>query len=254
MMVRLYRAWVFLLLSLLLAASMQIACNASAPTEEGTGARPTFGGPTRQVQAGNGPEGEEPAPIAPQPATPVPALLEARRLTLEWPPSIRQGDSDVIRLSLEVDENGSLQTTAEIPGHETSSEIVRIPDLYDTHQVFAEARLEMAGTQVEPNELASQPLLRGQKVTFYWSVFPREVGNYRGVVWFYLRFVPLEGGPETQRPVTVQTIEIQSVNLLGLGGTPARLLGGIGALAGSVLGLDNVIPWVWKRFKKRETG
>jgi hypothetical protein len=93
---------------------------------------------------------------------------------------------------------------------------------------------------------------RGQKVTFYWSIFPQEVGNYRGVVWFYLRFVPRDGGPEAQRPITVQPIEIRSVNLLGLSGAPARLLGGIGALVGSFLGLDNVIPWVWKRVRKRE--
>jgi hypothetical protein len=36
-----------------------------------------------------------------------------------------------------------------------------------------------------------------------------------------------------------------------LGGTPARLLGGVGALVGSIFGLDNVIPWVWGRFRKK---
>jgi hypothetical protein len=40
--------------------------------------------------------------------------------------------------------------------------------------------------------------------------------------------------------------------LLGLSGAPARLLGGVGALLGSVFGLDNVVPWVWKKFKKKE--
>ncbi len=190
--------------------------------------------------------------LVPPPPTAVPAIRKARRLNLEWPAAIRAGDADVVKLTLEVDAEGDLQATAEFSGHDIRSEIVQIPDLYDTHRVFAEARLEMAGVEVAPNDLISQPLERGQKVAFYWSVRPSEVGDYRGVIWFYLRFVPLDGSPETRRPVTVQPIEIRAVDLLGLSGAPARILGGIGALLGSVFGLDNVIPWVWKRFKKKE--
>jgi hypothetical protein len=189
-------------------------------------------------------------PAAP---TAVPAIREARRLNLEWPAAIRAGDADVVKLTLEVDQEGGFQATAEFSGHDTRSEIVEIPDLYDTHRVFAEARLEMAGVEVAPNDLSSQPLERGEKVTFYWSVRPAEVGDYRGVIWFYLRFVPLDGSPETQGPVTIQPIEIRAVDLLGLSGAPARILGGAGALIGSVFGLDNVLPWLWKKIKKKET-
>ena len=192
---------------------------------------------------------------APSMATePAPAILEARRLTLEWPPTIRAGDSDVVRLSLEMDEGGNLQATAEFAGHETRSETVEIPDLYDTHSVFAEARLEMAGVEVAPNDLTSQPLLRGKPVKFYWSVQPPQVGVFRGAVWFYLRFAPLDGGPQTQRPITVQTVEIRAVDLFGLSGAPARWLGALGTLAGSIFGLDNVLPWVWKLIRRKKDG
>ena len=47
-------------------------------------------------------------------STPQPALPERRRLTLEFPPQIRAGDSDVVRLTLEVDDLGSITPTAEI--------------------------------------------------------------------------------------------------------------------------------------------
>src|SRR5688572_33487532 len=44
-------------------------------------------------------------------STPQPALLERRRLTLEFPPQMRAGDSDVVRLTLEVDDLGSITPT-----------------------------------------------------------------------------------------------------------------------------------------------
>jgi hypothetical protein len=77
-----------------------------------------------------------------------PAILEARRLTLEWPPRLRTGDSDLVRLTLEVDELGGITPTAEFEDHETVGETVYIPDVYDTHNVLAEARLDLAGMSV----------------------------------------------------------------------------------------------------------
>lgn len=186
-------------------------------------------------------------------AAPQPAIQETRRLTLEWPPVIRAGDADTVRLTLEMDENGNLTPTAEIEGHVTSGQTVTIPNLYDTHNVVAEARLDMAGMQVVPSETASQPLRPGQSVTFYWSVRSAQAGKFRGVVWFYLRFVPLAGGTESERAVSAQTIEIEVVSFMGLKAGPARLLGVAGAFLSSVLGvpfLEDVLRWLWKRVKR----
>ena len=187
----------------------------------------------------------------PSPPPLQPAIPEARRLILEWPPSIRVGDSDTIRLSLEMDNNGKLTPTAEIAGHETYGENVEVPNLYDTHHVLAEARLDMAGLDVSPNGLSSQTLLPGRTVTFYWSISPDRASTFRGTIWFYLRFVPLQGGMESQLPISAQRIEIRGVDFLGLNGRPARILGGIGALVGSVISLDNIISWLWNVFKRR---
>src|SRR5512141_3105383 len=55
---------------------------------------------------------ESSAPEATPSAAPVftaqPAMPERRRLTLEVPPEIRAGDSDVVRLTLEVDDLGNI--------------------------------------------------------------------------------------------------------------------------------------------------
>lgn len=106
--------------------------------------------------------------------------------------------------------------------------------------------------QVVPSEKASQPLRPSQSVTFYWSVQSAEAGKFRGVVWFYLRFVPLDGSPESERTISAQTIEIEVVSFMGLKAGPARLLGVAGAFLSSVLGvpfLEDVLRRLWKRVK-----
>jgi hypothetical protein len=65
------------------------------------------------------------------PPPPQPAIPERRRLTVEFPPQIRAGDSDLVRLTLEVDDLGSLTPTAEFGGHEIGGEVVEIPNLYE---------------------------------------------------------------------------------------------------------------------------
>src|SRR5262245_9991713 len=50
-------------------------------------------------------------------AVPEPAIPEMRQLTLEYPPRIRAGDSDVVRLTLEMDEAGNLTPTAVVEGN-----------------------------------------------------------------------------------------------------------------------------------------
>jgi hypothetical protein len=182
-----------------------------------------------------------------------PAIPEERWITVEWPPDIKVGDSDVIRLTLDVNKQGYLTPTALVQGHETTGEAVTIPNLYETHYVFAEARLDLAGVEVQPPGEQSEPLLPGEPVTFQWSLRPREVGTFRGTIGLHLRFIPKEGGQESRKSLTTQLVEVRAVNFLGLGGTTARLLGGLGTLVGSFLGLDNLLSWFVNRIRKRRT-
>ncbi|HEY3312650.1 MAG TPA: hypothetical protein VGK00_13500 [Anaerolineales bacterium] len=181
-----------------------------------------------------------------------PAIPEARMLSLEFPSQIRAGDADVVRLTLEVDDSGNLTPTVSTPGNVTKGEVIVIPNLYETHNVMAEARLDLAGVDIRPGETVSEALLPRQKITFYWSVRPEEVGTYKGTVWFYLHFVPKAGGPESRQALSAQPIEIEATSFLGMKGDLARWTGLAGTLISSVLGfpfLETMLKWIWKRLR-----
>lgn len=195
-----------------------------------------------------------PSPVPAQTVTPsappAPAILETRRLTIEWPPLVRAGDADVVRLTLEVDEGGRVTPTAEYAGHAVSGETVAIPDVFATHTVLAEARLDLAGLEVSPAGLTTEALLPGRSVTFYWSIRPREVGRYRGTVWLFLRFIPLAGGPESRSALAAMPIEIEAISFFGLRAEPARWLGTAGAFIGGALGFpffEDIVRFLFKR-------
>lgn len=195
-------------------------------------------------------------PSAPLVIAPPPAILESRRLTLEYPPKIRVGDSDVIRLTLEIDALGSLAPTAEAQGDTVAGQVVQIPNLYDTHNVIAEARLDMAGPQIRPSELISEPLTPGQSATFYWSIRPTAAGTFRGTAWFYLRFVDKVSGEESRKTVSAQPVQIEAASFLGLDGNVARAAGGLGSALGAILGIpfiDDVLKWLYQRIRRKNT-
>ena len=192
--------------------------------------------------------------ISPIPILPPPAIPESRRLTLEYPPKIRTGDSDVIRLTLEVDAPGNITPTAMIQGNTVTGATVQVPNLYDTHYVTAEARLDLAGVEVRPPEAIDQALLPGQSVTFYWSVRPTESGTYRGTAWMFLRFVDKVSGVESRNALSAQTVQIEATNFFGLTGSAARAAGGVGSVLGAILGfpfVDDVLKWLLNRLRKR---
>lgn len=182
-----------------------------------------------------------------------PAIPETRRLTLEYPPIVRVGDATRIRLQLEVDERGFLTPTAVVPGNVVVGETVEIPNLYDTHLVLVETRLDLAGMEINPPGTIIESLQPGLPVTFYWSVKPDSVGNYQGAVWLHLRFIPRAGGEESRIPVSVQFIDMEVRSFLGLSGGAARGLGAIGSALSAVLGFpfaDDALKWLWRRRRK----
>jgi len=205
-----------------------------------------FPTPTKNLPDTGG--GEEPQPVIP----------ESRRLTLEFPSVMRTGDSARIRMQLEVDDLGNITPTAIVEGNVVTGEVIEIPNLYDTHMVIAEARLDMAGMEVQPPGTISEPLTPGKSVTFYWSVRPEESGKYEGTAWLHLRFIPkttLSGERESRIVVSVQFLEIEAKSFLGfLNGGMARGVGALGSLVGGVLGfpfMDDVMKWLWGRIRRK---
>jgi hypothetical protein len=247
----------------LIAASLACGISTEGASPEATAPEMTLQVDTSEPEepAAEEPPAEEPPPPVSLPTPtaasgdekPQPAIPESRRLTLEFPPVMRTGDSTRIRLQLEVDEQGNIAPTAVVEGNVITGEVVEIPNLYETHNVIAEARLDMAGMEVQPSGTISEPLSQGQSVTFYWSVRPNESGKYEGTAWLHLRFVPKGGGEESRIPVSVQFLEIEANSLLGfLSGNTARGIGAFGSVIGSVLGfpfVDDLVKFLWRRIR-----
>jgi hypothetical protein len=218
-------------------------------TQSLTASAPPSHGGAEAVEPTASRPSELPTFISP-PFTPQPALPERRSLTLEYPPRIRAGDSDLVRLTLEVDVLGNLTPTAEIGDHIVTGKVVEIPNLYESHHVIAAARFDIAGMEIQPMELMSEPLVQGNTATFYWSIHPRDVGVYRGTIWLYLRFVDKQNGEESRKTVSAQIVEIEAVNLLGLSGQFARTTGVLGSIVGTIIGFpffENIIKFLFKQ-------
>jgi hypothetical protein len=205
-------------------------------------------------------EGQTAGPTTPLPETPPtsvipqatlpPALPEQRRLTVEFPPEIRAGDSDLVRLTLEVDDLGNITPTAQIGDNTVSGEVVEIPNLYETHHVVAEAQFDIAGMEVRPPDVASQPLAQGESITFFWSVRPPEPGVYRGTIWLHLRFIDKQSGAESRKTISAQIVEIEAADMLGLSGNLARTTGAVGSVVGAILGFpffEDIVKYLFRR-------
>lgn len=193
------------------------------------------------------------SPPGASPPTPIPQIPEQRLLILEWPQTIRVGDSDLILLTLALDHEGNITPTASIQGHQIQGEKISVPNLYETHYVFAEGRLDISGLEITPNPEILEPLQPGKSVKFAWSVRPTQVGNYHGMVWLHLVLKPKTGGSEDRLALSAQRIDIRAVNLLGLSGNAARWMGVIGSLVGSLLSFDPLLALFGKLWKRKRT-
>lgn len=201
-----------------------------------------------------------PAPVSTLPVvellpTQIPAIPESRRLTLEFPSKMRAGvEGDIIRLTLEVDDLGKITPTAKYEGNVVVGETIQIPDLYETHYVTAEAKLDLAGFTVQPPDAIYEPLKRGQSVTFHWSIVPHETGKYRGTVWLHLVFADKLTGEKDRVAVSAQRVEIEAVDFFGMSFSVVRTSGVVGSIIGGVIGfpfLEDIIKFIFNRKKKK---
>jgi hypothetical protein len=236
------------------------AATASIP-EKGTAValtRPASGTATNAPSAAS-----TPTPVLPYPTLqgaggePQPAIPETRRLTLEFPPKMKaDAESDIVRLTLEVDDLGNVTPTAEFEGHVVTGETVAIPNLYETHFVTAEARFDMAGMAIFPSGPTYEPMKQGQSVTFHWSIRPPQTGVYRGTIWLHLNFVDRVSGEESRTAVSAQVVEIEAVDFFGFSVDFVRTSGLVGSVLGVIAGfpfLNDIVKFLFgRRSKKRK--
>lgn len=251
---------IFLLAIALVTLLVTFACGATAPTSSSTEEPAATDAPAAtEAPALTAviPESTQTTPVeTPESSSPVPAIPETRRLILEYPPKIKAGtESDVISLTLEVDEQGNITPTAQIQGNTITGEVIKIPNLYETHTVTAEARIDMAGIDVKPTGAIFEPMSPGQPVKFFWSIRPQDTGVYRGTVWLHLVFVDRLSGEESRMAVSAQIIEIEAVDFFGLTINVAKTSGVVGTVVGGIVGfpfLEDIIKFLFKKRKKQK--
>lgn len=192
--------------------------------------------------------------FAPAP-TPAPRPPEARAVELDYPLTLRVGDSDVIRLALVVAPDGAYLTpTAESEGHTTTGEPVEIPNLYDTHTVTAIARLDAVGLNIDRVGDWEQPLLPGENVTWRWTISAAEPGRQRANLIIHLRFIPKAGGDLSQKELWARTLTLQATDVFGLPPVVAKGLGVFGSVIGAVLSFpfaEKFYGWLWGKIRQK---
>ncbi len=237
------------------------ACGPAAPTlisEEGTAVALTHAASGTTTTAPSAAPTSTPLPPYP-PAqsgsdTP-PAIPETRRLTLEFPSKIKaDAESDIVRLTLAVDDRGAITPTAQFNEHVVRGDAIEVPNLYETHFVTAEARFDMAGMEIFPPGPTYEPMKQGQSVTFTWSIRAPRTGVYRGTVWLHLNFVERISGEQSRMAVSAQIVEIEAVDFFGFSVDFVRTSGVIGSALGVIAGfpfLDDIIKFLLGRRKKK---
>ncbi len=93
-----------------------------------SGSAPAAGAvPTESVLPGATASSPSALPTSLPEPTGIPAIPESRRLTLEYPSRMRAGNSDLVRLTLEVDNLGNITPTAQVNGNNVTGETIEIP-------------------------------------------------------------------------------------------------------------------------------
>lgn len=222
-----------------------VACGSPMATEEAPSATTSIAPSAEPVQT----------PGDPSTTDTTPAIPETRRLTLEYPFQLKAGaESDLVRLTLEVDDLGNITPTAVLDGSVVEGEIIEIPNLYETHNVTAEAEFDIAGLEVKPPGATFQALQQGESVTFFWSIRAQDVGRYRGTIWLHLVFTNRSTGEVSRMAVSAQIVEIEAVDFFGFSTNFVRTSGLVGSVLGVIVGFpffDDIVKYLWGRFTKR---
>jgi hypothetical protein len=156
---------------------------------------------------------------------------------MEWPPEMRLGDSDVIRLSL-IPSTGGYTVTTEFPEHQTVTQTVPVarPAGYD---LFAVARLDTVNFTLSPEAEQSVSLPVGETVSLRWTITPRAPGQHRVSLTLSLRWTPAPGsaGAARQTQAFSRSVGIRVTSFLGLTRGQAMATGFTGLMFGGGLSL-----------------
>jgi hypothetical protein len=177
----------------------------------------------------------EAATTTPSPQVTPDLVIVEHVAEVEWPPRMRLGESDVVRLALLPLEDG-LVVQAEFPEHRTVTATVPLQQS-PGYQLVAAARLDGVGFDVAPGGEQPQNWQEGQPLTWRWTISPLRAGQQRLSVNLTLHWRPESGRSLASRQVTAfsRGLDVRVLGPLGLTRGQAMALGLVGLLLGVVL-------------------
>ena len=157
-------------------------------------------------------------------------------MEIEWPPAMRLGESDVVRLALIPSQDGYI-VQAEYPEHQVVTETLKVerPGGYD---LYALARLDGVAFEIAPSGDQSQYMPPEQPVAWRWSLTPQSSGQQRLVVHLTLRWEPTAEGAVARQVVALsQGLDVNVISFFGLSQLQALSAGLFGLVFGGGLSL-----------------
>lgn len=191
-----------------------------------------------EVQPTQAPAVAETPVIAPTAVQPLPTAIEERRVVeLEYPPSMRLGDSDVLRLSLVPSEDGYTVQT-DYPEHQTDTQPVTVVQK-SGYELSGVARLDAVGFEISPQAEQERYIPAGEQVNWQWALTPREPGQQRLAVTLWLRWKPLENqsAPTWEIEIYSRSLNVQVSSFFGMTRRQAMSGGFLGLIFGGGLSL-----------------
>ena len=175
-----------------------------------------------------------PPSIAAPTATPI---VEERLVELEWPPEMRLGESDIIRIALIPSKDG-YTVTAEFPEHQVITDTVPV-ERPGGFGLSAAARLDGVGFAISPSVEQEYGLPLDQPLTWRWTITPLAPEQQRLSVLLRLVWTPLPGNasPAHETVIYSKGLNVQVTSFFGLTKQQALAAGFVGLAFGSTLSL-----------------
>jgi hypothetical protein len=193
---------------------------------------------TSATEVPSGVTGGQPAPAQPTattlPATESPIIQqEPRVVELEWPPRMRLGDSDLVRISLIPSEAGYTLTT-EFDGNQVVTRSVQVKRPAGI-EVSVIGSLQGVGFAIEPAMEQRIALPEGEPATLRWSISPKQAGQQRLTLSLLFEWMK-EGGAVASSQAYSRGMDVQVDSIMGMSTSQAGTIGVMGVALGLGLG------------------
>ncbi len=152
---------------------------------------------------------------------------------LEWPPRMRLGDSDLVRISLIPSQAGYTVTT-EFEGNQVVTQSVQVKRPAGT-EVSVIGNLQGVGFAIEPAVEQRIALPEGEPATLRWSISPKQAGQQRLTLSLLFEWAQA-GAAVASSQAYSRGMNVQVESIMGMSTTQASTLGVMGVALGLGLG------------------